>query len=163
MNRRNKMILLLMIVLTFMISVPKTLAYFSTYVQAKGTVPVALKEVVKFKEDDISGNKRVTITADTDSDPIFVRVKAYASSEIMDLLEYKYSDGEWTETDGWYEYNKVLLAGESAVIDIEINKVDIELKQFNVVVVYEYIPAISDGNGGYIKDWAADWETGGND
>ena len=164
MNKKNKLILLLMVALAFMIGVPKTLAYFSTYVQVKGTAPVVLKEVVEFKEEDIGGNKRVVIKADSDSDPIYVRIRAYASSEIADLISYIYETGEWKMTaDGWYEYQQVLMAGDEAWMDIEIDKINIELTQFNVIVVYEYIPAISDGNGGYVKDWTAGWTGGGND
>lgn len=163
MNKKNKLILLLMIMLTFMISIPKTLAYFTTYTKAKGTAPVMLREVVEFKEENIGGNKRVVIRANKDSDPIYVRIRAYASSEIEDLMRYVFEDGEWKMTsDGWYEYQKVLMAGDEAGMDIEIEKVNIELAQFNVIVVYEYIPAISDGKGGYVKDWTANW-TGGND
>ena len=163
MNKKNKLILLLMIVLTFMISVPKTLAYFSTYTQVKGTAPVVLKEVVYFHEEDVGGNKRVVIKADSDSDPIYVRIRAYASSEIEDLIMYVFEQGEWKLTsDGWYEYNSVLMANDEATMDIEIDKINIEMTQFNVVVVYEYIPAIDDGNGGYTKDWTADWTSGGN-
>ena len=163
MNKKNKLILLLMVTLALMISVPKTLAYFSTYVQAKGAAPVVLKEVVEFKEEKIGGNKRVVIKADSDSDPIYVRIRAYASSEIFDLIDFVFEEGEWRmTTDGWYEYYKVLMAGEEASMDIEIEKASIELSQFNVIVVYEYIPAISDGEGGYVKDWSVGWTTGGD-
>ena len=161
-NRNRNILIIFMIIAVCLISVPSAMAYFTTYARVKGTKPIKLKEVVRFKEEDISGNKHVVMTADADSDPIYVRVRAYASEEIMDLLTYKYTDGQWTESDGWYEYYKVLNAGESAVMDIEIDKTDIENEQFNVVVVYEYIPAISDGNGGYVKDWDAEWTGGSN-
>ena len=158
----KKILITFMIIAVFLISVPSAMAYFTTYARVKGTKPVKLKEVVEFKEEDTSGNKHVVITANADSDPIYVRLRAYSSSEIMSLLKYKYTEGQWTEVDGWYEYYQVLKAGESAVMDIEINKTNIENAQFNVVVVYEYIPAISDGNGGYVKDWDAEWTGGGN-
>jgi len=162
-KRIRNIIIIFMIIAACMISVPSAMAYFTTYARVKGTKPVVLKEVVRFKEEDIGGNKRVTIKADSDSDPIFVRVRAYASEEIADLIEYSYASGEWKMTsDGWYEYSKVLMANEEASMDILVDKTNIEASQFNVVVVYEYIPAISDGNGGYVKDWNANWTGGGN-
>ena len=80
----------------------------------------------------------------------------------MDVLYYNYTEGDWKLTgDGWYEYQKVLMPGEEAVIDIEVDKLGLEMAQFNVVAVYEYIPAISDGSGGYVADWSVGWTEGG--
>lgn len=164
MSRKNRFILIAMLLLTFIINVPRTLAYFTTYTQVKGSVPVALKEGIIFLEQNIGGNKRISVTANADSDPIFVRVRAYASEEIMDRLDYVYDRNEWTMTnDGWYEYSSVLRANETASLDIEIDKINITMSQFNVIVVYEYIPALSDGQGGYIKDWDAGWTLGGGE
>ena len=163
MIKYRKYLIVLMIIAASLISVKGTLAYFTTYTRVKGVKPVILSEKTQFKEEDISGNKHVIITCDKDSDPIFVRIRAYASEAIFDLLEYDFEEGKWVDTgDGWYEYTDVLMAGESAVMDIKIDTTVIENSQFNVVVVYEYIPAIADGNGGYIKDWDANW-TGGGD
>ena len=162
MKNRN-ILIIFMIIAVCLISVPSAMAYFTTYARVKGTKPVSLKEVVRLKEEEISGNKRVTIRADRDSDPVFVRVRAYASAEIEGLMDYVYESGEWNETaDGWFEYRKVLMPGEEATMDIEIDKLNLEMTQFNVIVVYEYIPAISDGNGGYVKDWDAEWTGGSN-
>ena len=162
-KRIRNILVIFMIIAACVIAVPETMAYFTTYARVKGSKPVVLKEVVKFKEEEIGGNKRVVIKADSDSDPIYVRIRAYASEEIADLIEYDYESGEWRMTsDGWYEYYKVLMPDEEASMDILVDKLNLEVQQFNVVVVYEYIPAISDGNGGYVKDWNAEWTGGGN-
>ena len=172
MNKRIKagIIIAVMILMTAMISVPSTLAYFTAYTRIKGTVSVVLNETCDFKEekgkdpedkdDDTYYDKIVTITAGEDSDPIFVRVRAFASSEIQERLEYV-TKGEWTESDGWYVYNDVLYANDKAVMRILIDKINLDEETFNVSVVYEYIPAIVNENGEFVPDWNATWTGGG--
>ena len=162
MTKLKKMIMGLMLVSVMFMSIPKALAYFSTYTEASGTLSLRLKEIVGFKEVNVNGNKHIVITASDDSDPIFIRVKIFADDAILNVMSVDYDSSKWTYDGEWYECSEVMMAGETAVMDISVDTAVIELAQFNVVVIYEYIPAISDGNGGWVKDWTHQW-TGGGD
>ena len=163
MTKNKKLLLLIMLACVMFISVPKAFAYFSTYTEVSGSKPVILKEKSGFKEINVNGNKHIVITAADDSDAIYVRVKIFADDMIWNVMNVDYDSSKWTKNGEWYEYNEVLWPGDDgAVMDISVDTTVIELPQFNVIVVYEYIPALSDGNGGYIKDWTVGWIGGGD-
>ena len=157
MSKRKLIIFALMVIMTLAISVSGTFAYFSTYTRVDGTAPIELGEKTKFKEEEVEGGKHVIITALDDSDPVYVRVKAFAFEEILEQLEY--TGEHWTKDGDWYYYDLPLHAGESAVIDITLKEdAEIEAEEFNIIVVYEFIPATLGADGQLYADWNADWE-----
>ncbi|MBR2578005.1 MAG: hypothetical protein IKE38_03640, partial [Erysipelotrichaceae bacterium] len=168
MSKKKQMIFVLMIITALAITVSSTLAFFSTYTRVKGTAPIGLSESSKFKETEIEGGKHVVITCLDGSDPIYVRVKAFAFEEILEQLEYK--GDNWTKDGDWYYYDLPLRtdkteAEKQAVIDIVLKEdAQIDLETFNIIVVYEFIPASVDTNGNLYPDWTAVWtiEEGGN-
>ena len=109
----------------------------------------------KGEEPSEDGNKLITLTVDEDSDDVFVRVKAFAVKEVLDNLTYK-DTSKWTESaeddSRIYTYNTVLSAGDTVTLELIVDAEKTGLKDFNLVVVYEYCPAI---------DGAPDW-TGEN-
>lgn len=165
-------------------SVPNALAYFTTYVTAKGEKEVVLKDRTTIDEPEFSNfMKTVKITADADSEPVFVRARAYKPEDVGIL--YVDGSGKWSyKDDGWCYYADPISKGASAEeFNIKIGT----LKQnespmdqtglsvigkepadgtiynipgtgkdgdnFNVVVVYEYTPVLYDDDGVAYADW----------
>ena len=134
------------------VSVPDALAYFTTYARVKGSGQIHLFEQVDFQEGPSEdGNKLITLTVDEESGDVFVRVLAFATDDILKRLSYKNVD-EWSEEEdrncNIYEYNRALSAGESVTLELIVDTKDLEAESFNVVVIYEYVPAI-----GETPDW----------
>ena len=153
MNKKKIFITIVALLLIVGIAVPSALAYFSTYVRVKGGVPVTLGESTQLKEEKTpDGGKHVVITAAEGSDPVFIRVKAFAPSDVQGLVNY---EGEgWTEEDGYWYYGESIKDGESASIDITVDTDSLEDRdEFDLIVVYEYVPAQADGETLY-----ADWD-----
>lgn len=167
MNKRKKYLIIVMVIMTLLLSIPSALAYFSTYTREQGTALIHLREQTKIKEEKIDGGKHVSIVAMEGSDPVYVRVRAFAVEDIMKLLDHK--GNGWTKEGDWYVYDKVLHAGEEASIDILFKAEGLTAEQkealegFNVVVVYEFIPATSDLEGNFYPEWDKAWtiEKGG--
>ena len=154
---KKKLFAVIAVLLVLAVTVPAAMAYFSTYVRVKGGVPVTLGESTQFKEERTpGGGKHVVVTASEGSDPVFVRVTAFAPSDMEDLV--KYTGEGWTEGDGgfWY-YSKALNGGESAAIDIDVDTEALDARSdrdtFDLVVVYEYVAAKTDANGNLYADW----------
>ena len=159
--RKTKLIMLMVMVIAVLdITVNETLAYFTTYTRVKGSAELSLQESTRIKEEDVDGGKHVVITAADDSDPIFVRVKAIAIEEVLSQLVY--SGERWSEEDedGWRYYELPLNGGESATIDINLKEdAELDLDKFNLIVVYEFIPAKLDSEGNLTADWEnGNWE-----
>ena len=158
-QRKTCIVFIALAVLVALVSVPSALAYFTTYARIKGTSAVTLGEAITFSEiANSSGDKHITISAEEESDPVFVRIGIFASKEIMSRIKV---DDTWELKDGWYTYGQVLEGGKTAEMDIVIDKNDLEIEEFNVVVVYEYIPAIMNEEGEFVPDWNAEWTGGG--
>ncbi|MBQ1477606.1 MAG: hypothetical protein IIZ33_05630 [Erysipelotrichaceae bacterium] len=158
MNKTLRKILLfsclLLITLTI---VPKTFAFFTTYTRTKGQATLQLHDETRFKEEKIDGGKHVVISVPEGSDPVYVRVKTFAVDEVLKYLEYK--GDHWNLKDGWYEYELPLHEKEEAALDITLNEEGQKTleKDFNLVVVYEFVPASINEAGELFADWSADW------
>ena len=138
--------------LTAGISVGTAMAYFTTYTQVGGTVPLSLGEIETIPDEEVTDwEKHVTIenTGETDC---FVRVRAFAGSQYQDSLVY--SGENWSlAADGYYYYSEILSPGEtSGELTIAIDNMDSD-QDFNVIVVQESAPVIYDENGNPTGDW----------
>lgn len=153
---------LLIVVAASATGVGKTLAYFTTYAEAKGAQTISLGDKTEITEEFSSWEKSVSITNQpTDgsdkSQPVFVRVKAFSGSTYK--LEYKYeADSNWSPGgDGYYYYGPILGSGEStSVLKVKITDVPVNPEQgdnFNVVVIYETTPVYYDENGNPKANW----------
>lgn len=159
---KHRLISLLLILIVVFVSVPPTLSYFFTYVETSGTVTVRLSDGGSINEDVPPEEpiKNVTITADENSDPIFVRVKVFAADDVEITT---LSEG-WTKVDGYFEYaepidgfdsdSKFARSTKTLKLEISIPKSEKEEDAIekHVVVVFEATPAIYE-NGSWTKNW----------
>lgn len=151
---KQNLLIIACVLMMLIVSVPEAYSYFSTYTKTSGSKVIHLFNSEHF-EEEVDGNiKTIRITADDGSDPIFVRVKAFAPEPIT--LEY--SGDSWTVGDGdYYYYGKPIKDKEStADLKIEIKNApsDAEVdEEFHVVVIYESIPASVDEDGALVADW----------
>ena len=153
--KKNKWLLLLIAVVLIAVSgVGTAMAYFTTYVTAKGGYVIHLEDKTEIIEDVISWTKDVQILNKEGSSDVFVRVKAFSDDEIQ--LEFRGED--WIPgEDGFYYYQKPLKGGETTPklqihigpapegSELHILKDPKDAKpgeDFNVIVVYESVPAI---------------------
>ena len=152
-----KKIPIMAILLLCLVNVPSALSYFTTYVRAKGSLQLHLQEHTKIHEPDVvEWKKHVEIAVDKDSDPVFVRVRAFAPSEIEDDLQYL-GEGWQLKEDGYAYYDKVLQAEETAAVDVFIAERPADPQEgdtFHVVVIYESVPALYDAQGNAYADWS---------
>ena len=152
MKRINMISAALAVGLVCISSVHSANAYFTTNVTAKGGYEVSWKHREHINEELSDWTKSVTITSEEGSVPVYVRVKAFAGSN----YQLTYEGSQWTEKDGYYYYNSALPGGEATdVLKVSIGNIPVNLKDgmnFNVVVVYETIPAQYG-----VNPWDADW------
>jgi len=174
----------LILIMLLAVYVPSTLSYFFTYTKAEGTVTVELFDDSTMEECVHNTIKEISVTADEESDPIFVRVKTFAPSDVMVDSE----TAGWNRKDDGYWYYGAPIAGTSsdykqlfasnADINFDVALPSTEENDFeegdnrHVVVIYEATPALyaasadelpedisvndcfQDSNGGL---WYANW------
>ncbi|MDD3401981.1 MAG: hypothetical protein PHQ72_01310 [Hespellia sp.] len=157
MKRINKKTILLSgaaFALTASLSVGSAFAYFTTYANSKGTVPVKMgfTETVPQEKVDQDG-KHVTIK-NTGKYDCYVRVKVFA-----DIAVTYQGGADWTQGDGdyWY-YGSILPAGgETPELLVSYSYPDTEVEnpteEFNIIVVQECTPVVYDDNGDPKPDW----------
>lgn len=144
----------LIVVAALFTGVGKTLAYFTTYAQAKGTVGITLGDKTEITEDMDQKTKVVKISNSSDSQPVFVRVKAFSGS----IYDLKYQgDDNWTPgDDGYYYYALPLDPGQSTTelkVTIQFPENADSGDNFDVVVIYETTPVFYDESGNPKADW----------
>ena len=172
---KNKFIIVIAIALLCIVSVPSALAYFYTYAQTEGTVTVTLSDKSDIEEKIEKGEKLISIKADENSDPVFVRVKYFAPSNAT--ITVTKNEG-WTEEGEFYYYNKPIdgKADTETIKDVTDSTLNIKIERpadmeegetFDVVVLHEMTPALfsesepsatykffdSEKNGWWYADW----------
>ena len=174
MKKRTLILAVLAVVLVLSSGIGSTIAYFTTYSNARGGYVIHLGGKTEI-EEQISDNRkivRIFNRAETDDDigqhPVFVRVKAFTDSD--GSLSYPDTSGLWQQgTDGYWYYQKALTAGtdskpEGAVTDpafvvvVSVNRTLKEGEHLDVIVVHESVPAIFKGDGS--PDLTTAWATG---
>ena len=156
----NKWLLfLLALVLVLASGIGTAMAYFTTYVNAKGGYVIHLEDKTEIIEDVSSWTKHVSILNKEGSSPVFVRVKALA----VDPIKLEFRGEGWVLGEGDYYYFQSPVEGGKTTepeLQIHIGPVDEDAKpgeDFNVIVVYESVPAVytKDGDPDLAAAWAA--------
>jgi hypothetical protein len=129
-------------------------AYFTTYAEAKGGYTIELGDNTRINENFSGWVKYVTITSAEDSEPVYVRARAFSGSQYP--LEYS-GDGWSIGSDGFYYYDNILSASESTNdLLVQISGVPVNAdsdSSFNVIVVYESTPVLYKEDGTPYADW----------
>lgn len=133
-------------------------AYFTTYAEARGGVTVRLGSRTELIEEVSDWTKRVSVTSDSDSQPVYIRARAFCGSAYH--LKYSDSSNLWRDGgDGYYYYQEILRGGETtSELNIEIENAPETAAagdSFQVVVVYESTPVCYDEDGNPYEDWTA--------
>lgn len=155
-------------------------AYFTTYAEARGGYTVELGDRTEIWEGFSEWTKKIVITSTEDSEPVWIRVKAFAGNEYTLLYQYGgdpvpvYASGDtvpeetvwYALEDGYYYYNSILDQDTlmTKELDIKIEGVSIKPEEgsnieyapedFNVIVIYESTPVRYDKDGREYADWS---------
>ena len=172
-KKRNLILATLAVVLVICASIAPAMAYFTSYAQASGGIPVALGDHGYIEEDPVTDmTKTIRIqNADDSLEDVYIRASYTVPENLKDRTTVTPGDG-WTgpqeDADGnkWYYYSDpVAPGGVTTDLNVEIGKLTEEERaklkegdQMEVSVFYESIPVLYDENGAPIPATAADWE-----
>ena len=170
--RRTGLIAIVALVVTLVLgmTIVPAWAYFTANATATGEMEITVKPSTHITEEYGDGVKHVFIHNDEDSsDDVVVRAKVFYPHQ----LTCSPSGSNWTgpAAEGWYLYGKVVHPGQSAEeLTVQISGLK-ELfpdgkpqesdygTNFNVVVVYEALPASqATVDGDYVIEFPAGWE-----
>ena len=178
MRKRNLILIALVFTLIICATIQPAIAYFTTFVTAKGGYVIKLGDTTKVKETFSNWTKAVTISKDKDSEPVFIRAKVrYEGKYTIDVS----GDG-WTveQGDGYYYYGSsaadtdltaLEASKDTTPLKVEIKDVPVAVNEdgtenqdykqlkdgesFSVVVVYESTPVRYHDDGTAYADWDA--------
>ena len=144
-------------------AVGSTYSYFTTNAKASGIAGISLGSRTEVQEEFSNWTKHVTVASEADSEPVYVRVRAFCGSEYS--LVYSDPEGNWTpSSDGYYYYNPIVNAGETTTsLDVRIENVPADVTDaasFNVIVIYETTPVQYREDGTPYPDWSITLTTG---
>ena len=177
MKKRTVFLLALSIALILAASINNAMAYFTSYAKAQGGYTIELGDAKTTITEELSSwTKHVTITNDSNSQPVYVRVKVFCGSAYQ--LVPQDEDGTWEKGgDGYYYYTGgntgdphyagILYPGESTTeFLVQINNVPKDVKDgksFNVVVIYETTAVQYHEDGRPYADWTVTLDSGSSE
>ena len=144
MKKRNLVLIALVFALIICATIQPAMAYFTTYVRAKGGHTVTFGDTTKITEEVKDWIKSVTISNLEGSYPVFIRAKVlYEGAFQFDVDGDDWIEDPQGQPTGYYYYPAFerLTEGE---------------KSFSVVVVYESTPVRYDENNVAVANWDAD-------
>ena len=162
-SRYKKLLPVLALLMVLTAGLGTAWAYFTTYAMAQGGYTIKLGDRTQIEEEFYSWTKRVTVTSDEESEPVYIRVKAFCGSAYE--LQYIDEAGNWSPgADGYYYYAPAVAGGEStSELLVKIGNIPEEGKDgdsFNVAVIYESTPVHYDTEGNPYADWDGLLDTG---
>lgn len=152
------------LVLIASLRIPSAMAYFTTYVTAKGGYPVTLGASTTIEEDLANMTKHIMISNTGESD-CYVRVKVFCGSQFKIRYASAMADDRnpfWNleESDGYWYYKNILPMGETTeelLAEIEVPKDQKE--SFDIVVIQECTPVLYGADGKPYGDWSQKTDT----
>lgn len=185
--KKNKILLAaLALIMALGLGIGSAMAYFTTYVTAKGGMPVRLGDKTTITEPEVKDWTKHLVVTNNGTNAVYVRARAYAPADLELQYVNASKNGPWTynEKDG-YCYYSIILPGKDPDVDeedeseeaakarsssellVKIDKVPKDAKEgddFNVVVIYESTPVLYDKDGNPYADWTqtVKVEEGGN-
>lgn len=164
MNKKNGWLLAAAVLLITGAAADRAWAYFTTYASAAGSIALSLGEETRIEENISDWTKRVTITSEENSGPVYIRARAFSGSEYP--LTYSSEGGTWSDGgDGYWYYDSILHGGEQTagqlLVHIEGIPEDVSPgTDFHVIVVYESTPVLYGEDGEPYADWTAKVDSG---
>ncbi len=156
MKKNYKFLAVLAVVLVLGSSIGSAWAYFTTYTSAKGGYVMKLGDETEIGEKFSEWTKHVSITSDENSEPVYIRAKAFCGSQYT--LVYSSANNKWTEgEDGYYYYSDIVYGGqatEELLVKIENVPEGEDADSFDVVVIYETTPVLYHEDGTPYADWS---------
>ena len=153
--RRNAVILaVLAFALVLGMGIAPAWAYFTDSTMASGAIEIETAPPTTHIHESVKdGVKYVSIENDASSKTaVFVRARVFTT------LEYTAAGTNWSaaDADGWMTYSQAVEPGASTEsLDIKITFPDAKQgDNYNVVVVYQSIPAQFDSQGNPTPDWS---------
>ncbi len=164
MKRWKILLTVLALVLIMSIGIGTAYGYFTTYVVTRGGHVVTLGESGRtdIYERFSQWTKHVTVSSAADSDPAFVRIRAYWGAGYSVTYE---GNGVWYDGgDGWWYYTPILQPDSStSEFDVYISNVPSDVTEgdeFNIVVVYETTSVRYRADGTPYADWSVRLDSG---
>lgn len=146
--------------MTAALTIESSLAYFTTYVSAGGSLTVNLGAETTIHEDVSNMTKHISIRNISQTNDCFVRVKVFYGGELA--VDFNDESGNWYlgEDDYWY-YRPILPASPdpdnpslTTILDAKIIVPEgFDMDSFNVVVIQECTPVVYDESGNATADW----------
>ena len=160
MKKRTLILALTAILLVCTAPAGTAFAYFTTYARATGGYVIELGDQTTIDDDVSNWVKHVKITVSDDSQPVFVRARAFGPTD----YELQYSGSEkWAPGgDGYYYYQEACTAGQQLdelnirIANVPEQKDIVKPEEFNVVVVHETTPARYNADGS-LRNSPEDW------
>ena len=156
-----KTICLAAVVLTLVagIAVEHAMAYFTTYVEAKGGYTVDLGFTRTEIKEDVEFGKKVISLKNTGDYDCYVRLKALTGDAYKDSLMYSEPSGagKWIPgAEGYYYYSDIVVP-EGNTSELVVKFAFPEGKEptnFNVIIIQECTPVLYDATGNPYADWS---------
>ena len=106
MNKRKWVLVLLTFALILSASIQPAMAYFTTFVRAKGGHPVSMGDTTTIEETFKDWTKTVVIRNKEGSEPVFIRAKVIYT-DLSNKLGFTVAGTGWTalQADGYYYYS----------------------------------------------------------
>ncbi len=137
-----------------------TWSYFTTYTEAEGGYTIHLGDRTEITESFTEWTKHLTIANEPDSQPVYIRAKAFCGSD----YKITHSGEGWTlnEADGYYYYNSAVPGGgKTSELSLKIENIPEDpedMERFNVVVIYESTPVRYHEDGSAYTVEETDWD-----
>lgn len=132
------------------VSVKSAMAYFTTYVTAKGGYELTLSDEGEIEEKVADMTKSISLK-NTGEQPEYVRVKVFFGSQTGVSVEYSAESGWSQGDDGYWYYDEVLpVGGSTSILKVKLTADESVVPSFNVVVIQECTSVTKDGTA----DWS---------
>ena len=167
MRKRHVLLITLVFALVISASIQPAIAYFTTYTSAKGGIRITAGNTTRIAEEFSNWEKRVTITNQAGSEPVFIRARVVYTG--LDGSDGVSVSGEgWTakQADGYYYYGKGSAAADLTVLEANqaTTQLSVNLKNivpgkpekgdtFGLTVLYESTPVRYTEAGALKANW----------
>ncbi len=147
------------LILVTAVTIGSAMAYFTTYVTAKGGYVVELGFTKTEIKEEVEYGKKVIALTNTGDFDCYVRMKALTGDAYKDSLEYLEPEnaGKWTPgADGFYYYSDIVAPSETTselVVRFSFPEGK-EPTDFNVIIIQECTPVLYDENGKPYANWS---------